>query len=166
MPGRSIRSPCLAREPIFDSLRRWTRTDAPEAELPVAATVAAMDGPASRRPHLRLVRPAPVMISNDEVASFVAQAPGRLVGVGSVDLTRPMAAVREIRRCVRTRLQGDPHAALAVGGAADRPALLSDLRRLLRGRAVCTQIGPHRAAMPSEVGRPIYLDQVAIDFPS
>ena len=86
-----------------------------------------------------------VMISNDEVASGVAQASGRLVGVGSVDLTRPMAAVREIRRCVRELgFKGDPHAALAVGGAADRPALLSDLRRLLRGgRAVLHPDRPH-----------------------
>ena len=41
------------------------------------------------------------LISNDEVAGFVRQAPERLVGVGSVDLSRPRDAVREIRRCIR-----------------------------------------------------------------
>jgi predicted TIM-barrel fold metal-dependent hydrolase len=41
------------------------------------------------------------MISNDEVAGFVAEARGRLIGVGSVDIAKPMAAVREIRRCVQ-----------------------------------------------------------------
>ena len=41
------------------------------------------------------------MISNDEVASFVARAPDRLMGVGSVDISKPMAAVREVRRCIR-----------------------------------------------------------------
>ena len=30
----------------------------------------------------------------------------------------------------------------------------------------CTQIGHTGPLMPSEVGRPIYLDQVALDFPS
>ena len=29
----------------------------------------------------------------------------------------------------------------------------------------CTQIGHTGPLMPSEVGRPIYLDQVALDFP-
>ena len=36
-----------------------------------------------------------------EVAGFVAQSQGRLVGVGSVNIARPMDAVREVRRCVR-----------------------------------------------------------------
>jgi hypothetical protein len=31
------------QDPIFESLRRWTRTPAPTAELPIAATLAAMD---------------------------------------------------------------------------------------------------------------------------
>ena len=30
-------------DPIFDSLRRWTGTRPPEVQLPVAATLAAMD---------------------------------------------------------------------------------------------------------------------------
>ena len=30
-----------ARDPIFDSLRRWNREEAPTEELPVAATVGA-----------------------------------------------------------------------------------------------------------------------------
>jgi hypothetical protein len=33
------------------------------------------------------------------------------------------------------------------------------------GVPFCTQIGHTGPLMPSEVGRPIYLDQVAIDFP-
>ena len=40
------------------------------------------------------------MISNDEVAGFVEEYPDRLIGVGSVDISKPMQAVREIRRCV------------------------------------------------------------------
>ena len=41
------------------------------------------------------------LLSNDEVAGFVRRHPDRLVGVASVDLHRPMEAVRELRRCVR-----------------------------------------------------------------
>ena len=40
------------------------------------------------------------MISNDEVASFAAESGGRLVGVGSADISKPMEAVRELRSCM------------------------------------------------------------------
>lgn len=90
------------RDPIFDSLRRWTETAAPTEELPVAATLAAMDAPGiGRSPISAWYGPRNVMISNDEVAGFVAQAPEWLVGVGSCDISRPMDAMRGIRRCVR-----------------------------------------------------------------
>ncbi|WP_443032001.1 amidohydrolase family protein [Streptomyces sp. CA-210063] len=45
--------------------------------------------------------PEGALISDDEVAAFVAHAPDRLAGVASVDLRKPMVAVRELRRCVR-----------------------------------------------------------------
>ncbi len=52
------------------------------------------------QPYQRMGRTQRAMISNDEVAGFVREAPDRLTGVGSVDISRPMSAVREIRRCV------------------------------------------------------------------
>ena len=107
------------------------------------------------------------MISNDEVAAFVEESEGRLVGVGSVDITRPMEATREIRRCIHE-----------LGFKAIRllPWLWSvpPTDRLFYpvytaccelGVPFCTQIGHTGPLMPSEVGRPIYLDQVALDFP-
>ena len=39
-------------------------------------------------------------VHKQEVAGFVATQPERLRGVGPVDISRPMDAVREIRRCV------------------------------------------------------------------
>ncbi len=45
--------------------------------------------------------PQGALIDNDEVAAFVRAQPHRLRGLASVDLFRPMAAVRELRRCVR-----------------------------------------------------------------
>ncbi|UUX93995.1 amidohydrolase family protein [Aquabacterium sp. J223] len=156
------------RDPIFDSLRRWTKAAVPTEELPVAMTVAAMDqGNVDRSLICAWVGPRNVMISNDEVAGFVAQAPDRLVGVGSVDIGKPMAAVREVRRCVEE-----------LGFRAIRVLpwlweLPPTDRRFYPvytacaelGVPFCTQIGHTGPLMPSEVGRPIYLDQVALDFP-
>lgn len=155
-------------DPIFDSLRRWTRGTVPEVELPVSMTVAAMEqAGVDRAMTTAWAAPRNIMISNDEVAAFVEQGEGKLVGVGSVDISKPMKAVREIRRCV-----------LELGFKAIR--ILPWLwevpptdRRFYPvytaccdlGVPFCTQIGHTGPLMPSEVGRPIYLDQVALDFP-
>ncbi len=153
---------------IFDSLRRWTGATVPEEAPPVAATVAAMDTAGVDLALLSAwVAPRDVMISNDEVAGFVAEAPDRLVGVGSVDISRPMAAVAEVRRCVEE---------LGFKGIRVLPWLWEAPptdRRFYPvyvaccdlGVPFCTQIGHTGPLMPSEVGRPIYLDQVALDFP-
>jgi hypothetical protein len=158
----------LSRDPMFASLRRWTKASLPTEELPVAVTIAAMDEARVAKSLISAwVGPKSVMISNDEVAGFVAQAPERLVGVGSVDIAKPMAAVREIRRCVED-----------LGFKAIRvlPWLWelppTDRRFYPVYTACCemdvpfcTQIGHTGPLMPSEVGRPIYLDCVALDFP-
>jgi hypothetical protein len=113
------------------------------------------------------VAPRNVMISNDEVAGFVGEYPDRLVGVGSVDISRPMEAVAEVRRCVTE-----------LGFRAIRvlPWLweIPPSDRLFYpvyaaccelGIPFCTQIGHTGPLMSSEFGRPIYLDRVALDFP-
>lgn len=157
-----------SQDPMFDSLRRWIKAAVPTQELPVASTVAMMDEAGVGKSLISAwVAPRNVMISNDEVVSFVAQAPDRLLGVGSVDISKPMAAVREIRRCVRE-----------LGFKAIRVLpwlweLAPTDRRFYpvyaacceAGVPFCTQIGHTGPLMPSEVGRPIYLDQVALDFP-
>lgn len=156
------------QDPMFDSLRRWTKAPMPTEQLPVTATLAMMDqGGVAKSLISAWVAPRNVMISNDEVASFVAQAPDRLIGVGSVDISKPMSAVGEIRRCITE-----------MGFKAIRVLpwlweLPPTDRRFYPvytaccelGVPFCTQIGHTGPLMPSEVGRPIYLDQVALDFP-
>jgi len=107
------------------------------------------------------------MISNDEVAEFVSEYPDRLAGVGSVDISKPMQAVAEIRRCVNE---------LCFKAIRVLPWLweVPPTDRLFYpvyatccelGIPFCTQIGHTGPLMSSEVGRPIYLDRVALDFP-
>jgi uncharacterized protein len=157
-----------SQDPIFDSLRRWTKAEKPTRELPLSVTIRAMDEAGVSQSLISAwVAPRNIMISNDEVAGFVAQAPDRLIGVGSVDISKPMVAVREIRRCVEE-----------LGFKAIRVLpwlweLPPTDRRFYPvytaccelGVPYCTQIGHTGPLMPSEVGRPIYLDQVALDFP-
>lgn len=165
-----IQHPTLRQmsDPMFDSLRRWTGMDTPTDEVPVAATIAAMDA-AGIDKALTCAWQAPHrdMISNDEVASFVAEFPERLIGVGSVDISRPMEAVREVRRCVQElgfkAIRILPW--LCEVPPTDRRFYPVYVACCEMGVPFCTQIGHTGPLMPSEVGRPIYLDQVAIDFP-
>ena len=155
-------------DPMFDSLRRWTRTASPTEELPVSATLAEMDaGGVDRALISAWVAPRNVMISNDEVAGFVAESGGRFIGVGSVDISKPMAAVRDVRRCVQElgfkAIRVLPW--LWEVPPTDRRFYPVYAACCELGVPFCTQIGHTGPLMPSEVGRPIYLDQVALDFP-
>ena len=163
-------TPRHTNDPIFDSLRRWTRTEADVSEIaqPVSRTIDAMDeARVSRTLISAWYAPKNVMISNDEVASFVAEAPDRLVGVGSVDLSRPMQAVAEIERCVHElgfkAIRVLPW--LWEAPPTDRRFYPVYVACSQLGVPFCTQIGHTGPLMPSEVGRPIYLDQVCLDFP-
>lgn len=155
-------------DPMFASLRRWTKGAIPAAEIPVTATLAAMDAASVAQALISAWQaPAGPLISNDEVAGFVAQAPQRLVGIGSVDISRPGQVRAEVRRCVEE---------LGFKGIRVLPWLwkLAPTDRLFYplyaaccefGVPFATQIGHTGPLMPSEPGRPLHLDQVALDFP-
>lgn len=157
-----------AQDPMFASLWRWTKSEIPTQPLLLSTTISAMDaGGVSQCLLSAWVGPGKYMISNDDVHAFVCEYPERLIGVGSVDISRPVEAVAEIRRCVNE-----------LGFKAIRilPWLweLPPTDRLFYpvyatccelGVPFCTQIGHTGPLRSSEVGRPIYLDRVALDFP-
>ena len=154
---------------MFDSLRRWTGEELPRQELPIEMTIAAMDQADVRVGLLSAWRsPAGVLIANDEVHRSVTLHPDRFAGLAAVDLSKPMHAVRELRRCVdEFGFKG----LRVVPWLWDAPP--TD-RRYYPLYAVCvelgvpffTQVGHTGPLRPSEPGRPIpYIDQVAIDFP-
>jgi predicted TIM-barrel fold metal-dependent hydrolase len=162
--------------PMFESLRRWTRGDRDSritmggtVEWPVSATIAAMDeANVTRSLICAWEGPRGSLISNDEVAAFVRAAPDRLVGVGSVDISRPRAAVREIRRCVRDlgfkAIRVLPWLWEIPPSHARFYPVYDECCEL--GVPFCTQVGHTGPLMPSDVGRPIpHIDQIAIDFP-
>ena len=156
------------QDPIFDSLNRWNRQARASRAPTVEETLAFMDdGGVDKMLISAWQAPHRDMITNDEVAGFVEEAKGRFIGVGSVDISKPLQAVREIRRCVEE-----------LGFKAIRVLpWLTELpptdRLFYPVYAACaelgvpfgTQIGHTGPLMSSEVGRPIYLDRVALDFP-
>jgi len=165
--------------PMFDSLRRWTHGEASsrttadgageDGQWPLSLTLASMDEAGIARSLISAWEgPRGSLISNDEVAGFVREAPERLVGVGSVDIGRPREAVREIRRCVRElgfrAIRVLPWLWELPPTHARFYPVYSECCEL--GIPFCTQVGHTGPLMPSEFGRPIpYVDQVAIDFP-
>ncbi len=155
-------------QPAFASLRRWARQDS-VPEVPLAATLAAMDqGGVEVALAAAWWGPQGPLIDNDEVAALVREHPGKFRGLASVDLHRPMAAVRELRRCVRE---------LGFSGLRIVPwlwGLPPDDRRYypLYAECIeldvpfCLQVGHTGPLMTSEPGRPIpYLENVALEFP-
>ncbi|MGD0115537.1 MAG: amidohydrolase family protein [Dehalococcoidia bacterium] len=160
---------------MFDSLRRWTRAQPNQAmepsgeEIPLSLTMAAMDAAGVERGLIAAwYGPEGALISNDEVAAFVAQYPERLVGVASVDLRRPVAAVHELRRAVRELGMRALRIVPWLWGLPpnDRRYYPLYAECVELGIPFCTQVGHTGPLRTSETGRPIpYIDDVALEFP-
>jgi predicted TIM-barrel fold metal-dependent hydrolase len=157
------------RHDMFDSLRRWTGQALPAEDVPIEATLAAMDAGDVELGLLSAWHgPEGELIGNDEVAAWVAAHPDRFAGLAAVDLRDPMGAVRELRRAVEE---------LGFKGLRVIPwlwGLPPNDRRYYPlyaacvelGVPFCTQVGHTGPLRGSETGRPIpYLDDVALDFP-
>ncbi|HET6503331.1 MAG TPA: amidohydrolase family protein [Amycolatopsis sp.] len=154
-------------QPWFEPLLRWTAMS-PTAPS-VSRSLDAMDEAGVRIGLLSAwYAPSGPLISNDEVAAVVAAHPGRFAGVASVDLTDPLRAVREIRRCVRelgfVAVRVVPWVwNLPPNDRRYYPVYVACVEEDV---PFCTQIGHTGPLRPSEPGRPIpYLDEVLLDFP-
>ena len=113
-------------------------------------------------------RPERWVCTNDEVAEFTCAFPERFVGVATVDLSKPLAAVRELEHAVN---ELDCKALRIVPWLWQLPPnhrLYYPLyvKCIELDIPFCTQVGHTGPLMPSETGRPVpYLDEVALDFP-
>jgi predicted TIM-barrel fold metal-dependent hydrolase len=106
-------------------------------------------------------------VPNDVVAAWIAEYPGRFAGRASVDPRRPVAAVNELERCVLELGFGSlvllPYAfGLPFSHRLHYPLFAKCVEL---GIPVVTQVGHTASLLPSEPGRPLYLDDVALDFP-
>ena len=159
----------MAERPWLETVLRWTG-QAGEHLLPsVESTLRAMD---EADVEIALLSawygPEGDLISNEEVAHQIEAAPTRFRGLASVDLHRPMAAVREIRRWVDGKIFIGVR---VVPWLWDLPP--NDRRYypiyaacVDAGVPFCTQIGHTGPLKRSETGRIIpYLEDVLLDFP-
>jgi len=164
-------TPAFLREPMFASLRRWMgmSLEAIPSEIPPAFTLDALDQAGVTE---ALVSawwgPRGPLLDNDSVAALCRLHPTRLVGVASVDLSRPMDAVRELRRCVQDLGMRALRILPWLWGLPpnDRRYYPLYAACIDLGIPFCLQVGHSGPLYPSEPGRPIpYLDEVALEFP-
>jgi predicted TIM-barrel fold metal-dependent hydrolase len=94
------------RDPIFESLRRWPTSWRMLAEQNPGITADDALAELKRQGASKVVAsawwaPRGPMITNDAVAVVVRNHPESVAGIASVDLSRPMEGLRELRRAVR-----------------------------------------------------------------
>ncbi|MDR3664634.1 MAG: amidohydrolase family protein [Mycobacterium sp.] len=157
----------FVRQPWLAPLMRWTRQDLPA--LPIDVTLKAMDDAGVDMALLcSWVGPYGALMDNDETAAHVRAHPDRFAGVAAVDLSRPVAAVRELRRAVTdlgmVALRVVPWLwNLPPNDRRYYPLLHACVELNI---PFCTQIGHTGPLCPSEPGRPIpYLETVLLEFP-
>jgi predicted TIM-barrel fold metal-dependent hydrolase len=162
-------TPEFLRQEFFSSVLGWMGWDRIPDRIPLQSTIDQFD---AAEVSTALVSawwgPSGPIISNDDVASWVAERPDRLAGICSANLLRPMEAIAEIRRCVGQ---------LGFKGVRIVPWLW-DLPPNDRHYypiyaecvgldvPICLQVGHTGPMKRSDPGRPIpYVDDVAHDFP-
>lgn len=110
----------MAQRPWMETLLRWTGRTGDCVPPGVEATVQAMN---EADVEIALLSawygPEGELIGNDEVDRQIDSAPTRFRGLASVDLTRPMEAVRDSAARRRQALCRRAHSALAMGPAAE-----------------------------------------------
>ncbi|WP_461535751.1 amidohydrolase family protein [Spongorhabdus nitratireducens] len=159
----------FANHEMFASLRRWNKTETSDTPVPLELTLAAMDqAGVSQSLACAWYGPQGALISNQEVADIVEKHPERFLGVASVNLYKPMEAVRELRYWVR----GHGFKALRIVQwlwnlpPTDRRYYPLFAECVELDIPVCLQVGHTGPLCPSEPGRPIpYIDEIALDFP-
>jgi predicted TIM-barrel fold metal-dependent hydrolase len=159
----------IANSSWMETLLRWTGREGGHLLPTVESTLAAMDAAGVEIALLSAwYGPGGSLISNEEVAERIVAAPARFRGLASVDLDRPMEAVRDIRLWVdRKNFVG----VRVVPWLWDLPP--NDRRYypiyaacIDAGVPFCTQIGHTGPLRRSETGRLIpYLEEVMLDFP-
>lgn len=105
---------------------------------------------------------------NDRTAELVSRLPGRLFGMAMINPHKGMAAVRELERAVKElgfkAVYASPY---RYGIRANDPKFYPIYAKAIELKVpvfIYTTMN-YRTDLPMDVGRPLYLDQAAMDFP-
>ncbi|MBW2212621.1 MAG: amidohydrolase [Deltaproteobacteria bacterium] len=102
------------------------------------------------------------VMSNEEVAEAVRKHPDRFVGSGTVNpLKKPGEVARDVERLIHELNMK----VIRLEPPNDKHYWPVYLKCQELGVAVAIQVGHTGPLLPSESGRPIYLDEVALAFP-
>lgn len=162
-------TPDFIAHDMFASLRRWIGASELPKEFPLEMTIGALDyAKVDKAVLCAWYGPEGPLLSNDIVADALERYPDRFIGLASVNLMKPMEAVRELRDCVKNRgfkgLRLLPWLWRLPPNDRRYYPLYAECIEL--GVPFCLQVGHSGPLRPSEPGRPIpYLDEVACDFP-
>ena len=113
------------------------------------------------------------VVDNDETAAYLKQAPDRFVGCFTVDIRDPMPAMKEFRRCVEElgfrAFRVEPYqygdGRTTAPPPTDRIYWPFYVACCEYDIPIAIQVGHTGPLLPSECGRPIYIDEVALTFP-
>ena len=106
-------------------------------------------------------------ITEEEVAAAVAQAPGRLYGLAGFNPLEKMDSVRRVERAIKDLgFKGVYIHTYGFGIPLDHRLYYPLYAKCVElGVPVSMQVGHSAEHMPNEFGRPIHLDNIALDFP-
>lgn len=159
----------MVRQPWMETLLRWTGRAGQYAVPTVSSTLAAMDEGGVDISLLSAWHgPSGSLISNEEVAGYIDQAPDRFRGLATVDLANPMQAVRDIRHWVDGKRFVGVRVVPWLWNLPPNHRLYYPIYAACidAGVPLCTQIGHTGPLMRSDTGRLIpYLEDVFLDFP-
>ena len=113
------------------------------------------------------------LATNEDVSEIAAKYPDRFTGVGTVDPRgKPMDVLREIEHMAKVlglralRLEPYAYGDGTVGAPPNQKMYWPVYAKCVElGLPVCIQVGHTGPLLPSEAGRPIYLDEIALAFP-
>jgi len=157
----------LLASPFIASLRKWIPT-IPSGEVSLESTMQQMDKAKIKCGLLSAwYGPLGPLISNAEVYAWTKRYPDRLLGLAGVDLSDPMQAIYELRKCVS---EYGFKGLRIIQWLWDKPCtdalyypLFAECVQL--DIPVCLQVGLTGPLRVSETGRPLYIERVALDFP-
>ena len=114
------------------------------------------------------MRKVPILeYTTEEIAAIVEKAPDRFVGLYGINPYKRMEAVRGLERAVKEfGFKGAHIHTYGYGIPIDAPDYYPIYAKCVElGVPVQMQVGHSAEAMPSDLGRPIRLDNIALYFP-